>query len=184
MPHIHDKPGQVDCTVTILLFKKQEDGLETMLHMHKKLGILLPIGGHVELDETPWQAVALELEEESGYESALLQLLQPAVRLRRIGGNAVVHPQPVAVNTHALPNEHFHSDLAYAFVVNGAPTKPLADNESDDIRWLTKDQVDNLGSNEIRENTKELLDFVMTNFEHWELVDPMQYSLNMPEKMP
>lgn len=142
----------------------------------------MPIGGHVELDETPWQAVAHELEEESGYELQQLQLLQPALRLRRMG-SAVVHPQPVAVNTHALPNEHFHSDLTYAFVADGAPTKPLADNESDDIRWLTKDQVDGLEFNEIHENVKNLLDFVMTNFEQWELVDPMQYSLDMPEKL-
>lgn len=38
MPHIHDKPGQVDCTVTMLLFRKRAGELETMLHMHKKLG--------------------------------------------------------------------------------------------------------------------------------------------------
>ena len=58
MPHIHTEPGQVDTTVTMYLFRERNGVLETMLHMHKKLGKLMPIGGHVELDETIWQAVA------------------------------------------------------------------------------------------------------------------------------
>jgi hypothetical protein len=40
------------------LFRERNGVLETMLHMHKKAKILMAIGGHVELDETIWQAVA------------------------------------------------------------------------------------------------------------------------------
>jgi len=39
-----------------------------ILHKHRKLNKLLQFGGHVELDETPWQAVLREIAEESGYD--------------------------------------------------------------------------------------------------------------------
>lgn len=183
MPHIHNQPGQVDFTVTMFLFRKRDGALETMLHMHRKLGRLLPVGGHVELDETPWQAVAHELEEESGYELSRVKLLQPVLR---IGGGIegmIVHPQPVAVNTHTMPHEHFHSDLSYAFLVDDLPTKPLDERESSDIRWLTQEQIDNLTADETYTNTMSLLRFVMIHFEQWELIDPMQYSLEMPGEL-
>lgn len=48
-----------------------------ILHKHRKLKMLLQFGGHVELDETPWQAVLREIAEESGYDKNQLKLLQP-----------------------------------------------------------------------------------------------------------
>lgn len=67
MPHIHTKPGQYDHTVTAYIVRTDGDDPKVLLHMHRKLGMLLPPGGHVELDETPWAAMAHELTEESGY---------------------------------------------------------------------------------------------------------------------
>lgn len=183
MPHIHNQPGQVDFTVTMFLFRKRDGVLETMLHMHRKLGKLMPVGGHVELDETPWQAVAHELEEESGYELSRVKLLQPTLRIKADDKGMIVHPQPMTVNTVPVSSEHFHSDLSYAFVVDGAPTKPIDERESSDIRWLTWEQIDALAPDEMYENARSMLRFVMSHFAEWELVDPLEYSLRMPEEV-
>ncbi len=176
MPHIHTQPGQIDSTVTMYLFRRRDGVVETMLHMHKKLKKLMPIGGHIELDETSWQAVAHEMEEESGYELARLKLLQPRLRLVSLD-NAIVHPQPMAMNTHEIGKGHFHSDTAYAFLVDGEPTKTLAENESSDIRWMTMDDIDRLSSTDIYSNVSEICRFITDNFSEWEIVDTNKYSL-------
>ena len=176
MPHIHNEPGQIDATVTAYVCRKRHDELEIMLHMHKKLGILLPVGGHIELDETPWQAVAHELEEESGYELSQLRLLQPKLRLKWLDG-AVLHPQPLLLNTHAITNEHCHSDITYAFFTEDEPRKHLSEGESHDIRWLTKQAITVLDESIIYANTRAVCDFILTNFDTWELVETSRFSL-------
>lgn len=176
MPHIHTKPGQIDVTVTLYLFRQSDLGVETMLHMHKKLGRLLPVGGHIEIDETPWQAAAHELTEESGYEMTQIKVLQPTVRIKQLS-DAVLHPQPIALNTHDVPGNHFHSDLSYALLVEGAPTSPLAAGESEDIRWLNQADLNQLGDDMIFSNTKTVANYVMDNFATWEQVPASEFSL-------
>ena len=49
MAHIHEK---IDFTTSVFIVR---DG-KVLLHKHKKLGIWLQPGGHIELDEDPNQA--------------------------------------------------------------------------------------------------------------------------------
>ena len=58
MPHIHTEPGQHDQTVSAFIFRKVDGEYKAFLHMHRTLGTLMQVGGHVELDETPWGAIA------------------------------------------------------------------------------------------------------------------------------
>ncbi|WP_336344451.1 NUDIX domain-containing protein [Halalkalicoccus ordinarius] len=45
----------------------------TLLHEHRKLGLWLPPGGHVERDELPHEAARREAREETGLEVALYE---------------------------------------------------------------------------------------------------------------
>ena len=61
MAHIHTLSGQHDFTVSVYIVRQFDDiDWRIALHVHKKHNSLLPFGGHIELDETPWQAVARE----------------------------------------------------------------------------------------------------------------------------
>ena len=66
MAHIHTQPGQHDHTASAYIIRTDLDTPRIMLHLHRKIGKYLQFGGHVELNETPWQAVVHELREESG----------------------------------------------------------------------------------------------------------------------
>jgi len=44
MSHIHTEPHQHDLTVTAYILKIDSSEPKALLHMHKKLNILLPIG--------------------------------------------------------------------------------------------------------------------------------------------
>lgn len=140
MPHIHTKPGQHDMTVSAYIIRIDQPELTVLVHMHKKIGKLMQIGGHIELDETPWQSLAHELVEESGYEITELKVLQFRKKPLSVTG-AIIHPAPLLVNTHNAGPGHFHSDLVYGFVSDHAPTSLPKDNESTDLRWLTLDEL-------------------------------------------
>ncbi len=136
MPHIHTLNGQHDITVSAYIVRMQDDEPLVLVHMHRKLGKLMQAGGHVELTETPWAALAHELAEETGYRLDELSVLQPMKNLPLLE-HAVVHPVPLLVNTHRVNTEHYHSDLCYAFVARAVPAQAQAEGEADDIRWLT-----------------------------------------------
>lgn len=81
MAHIHTEPGQHDHTASGFIVRTDTPEPTLILHRHKKTGKYMQFGGHIELDETPWQAVRHELMEESGYDLSDLQILQPMQRL-------------------------------------------------------------------------------------------------------
>jgi 8-oxo-dGTP pyrophosphatase MutT (NUDIX family) len=91
-----------------------------VLHRHKRLGIWLQPGGHLEPGEAPWQAARREAVEETG-----LNLCHPA------GGPRLVH-----VDVHPTPLRHVHLDLRYVLLAADAEPCP-APGESQDVRWFT-----------------------------------------------
>lgn len=99
MPHIHTEPGQHDQTASAFIIRTDTPEPAVLFHMHKKVHILLQPGGHIELHETPWQAVLHEIHEETGYELSQLTILQPQQRIRTLSG-AVNHPMLINQNTH------------------------------------------------------------------------------------
>lgn len=177
MAHIHTELGQHDHTVGAYIVRLDGDEPRVFLHMHKKLGRLLPVGGHIELNETPWQAIAHELLEESGYRLSDLKILQPKNRIESLY-DVVVHPYPVVMNTHEVMPGHYHSDTAYAFIANSEPQVKVGDGESADLRWLTRSELDQLDEPDIFLNTKEIYNFVLDEcLKNWDQVETSAFNL-------
>jgi 8-oxo-dGTP diphosphatase len=170
MPHIHNNFGEHDFTASAFVIRDDLDEPQLLLHMHKKLHVLLQFGGHVELSENPWQAIEHELREESGYAFEELEVLQPKDRMHNLSGVSL-HPTPVVLNTHPFNKEgsHYHIDIPFAFLAHGEPSQAPAVGESNDVRWFTYKQLTDLGSNEIPENVREIGLYVLTDvYKKWE----------------
>ncbi len=91
-----------------------------VLHLHKRLGIWLQPGGHVDQGEQPWEAARRETMEETGLP------VVPAGDPR-----ALLH-----VDVHPGPRGHTHLDLRYQFT--SPPVEPSPpEGESPDARWFT-----------------------------------------------
>ncbi|QQS19917.1 NUDIX domain-containing protein [Candidatus Saccharibacteria bacterium] len=136
MPHIHTEPGQHDLTVSAYIVRKEAGEWKCLVHMHNKLHKLLQVGGHVELTETPWQAIEHELREEAGYSLDELAVLQPKKRVFHSDKN-VVHPVPAMLMTHLFSSLHYHTDVGFAFIAAAVPAANPHDSESEDLRWYS-----------------------------------------------
>ena len=179
MPHIHTQPGEHDHTVSAFIIRTDGPEPRLLLHRHKRLNKYMQIGGHVELNETPWQAITHELLEESGYDISQLRILQPAVRVTALDEGVSLHPYPVATNTHPIMLEplHYHTDTAYALVTDEEPRHPIGDDESTDIRLISCAELDALSDDDIYKNVRTLAQFVLDEcLKNWEQIPTSEFA--------
>lgn len=176
MPHIHTGAGQHDHTASAFVIRVDTPEPTIMLHRHKKLGYYLQFGGHIELDETPWQTVLHEIQEESGYTPDQLTLLQPKSRIKKLT-RSDLHPYPVCYNTHRFNDNHFHTDIDFAFITKEPPKHEPSPNESNDIKLFNRQQLLDLLEGETIENVKEIGLFIFDEcLKNWERIPAAQWS--------
>jgi 8-oxo-dGTP diphosphatase len=177
MAHIHTNFGEHDLTASAFIVRDDLDQPQILLHMHKKLNVLLQPGGHVELTENPWEAVEHEVREEAGYTFDELEVFQPKDRMHSLTGTKL-HPAPLNINTHNFDSDgaHRHTDISFAFLAHAAPSLLPADGESKDVRWVTVEQLTALDSSNIFDNVREIGQFVLsTVVNDWQPVSTKLY---------
>jgi 8-oxo-dGTP pyrophosphatase MutT (NUDIX family) len=91
-----------------------------VLLRHRRLGIWVQPGGHVDPGETPWDAARREAVEETGL---------PVHHL-------AATPELFHVDVHAGGRGHTHLDLRYLFAADDADPAPPAE-ESQDVGWFS-----------------------------------------------
>ena len=181
MAHIHTEPDQYDFTASAYIVRIDGDEPTIIMHKHLKLNTYLQFGGHVELHEHPWAAVTHEIREESGYGMHQLKLLQPPLPSLTLS-NSVLHPTPVAVLSIRFgKSDHYHTDIAYAFVTDTEPADALGEGESSDIRAFTADELRALPSEDIPENVRELSLYILQEcVPHWTKTDSASFAAINP----
>lgn len=187
MPHIHTEPGQHDMTVSAYIIRRGNDDWKCLVHFHKKIEKLMQIGGHIEIDESPWQAVVHEIEEESGYRTDELTVLQFTNDRVKDGGN-VLHPLPFSMNTHHVliktPSgavDHYHSDSCYGFIAAAEPKRAVKSEESTDLRWLTLPELaESARAGETLEDVVDIYTFLLSHADGMFHVDSQTFSLDEP----
>ena len=94
-----------------------------ILHLHKRLGIWVQPGGHVDAGEWPDVAAIRETSEESG------------LLVRHPGTPWLIH-----VDVHPGPRGHTHYDLRYLLISDGSDPVPPAD-ESPEVHWFSLEEA-------------------------------------------
>ncbi len=108
---------------------------KVLLIDHKKLNNWLPVGGHIEDNETPDDALKREAREElNGVEIIFLQYPKP----RR--GNVRNCALPFYTNVHHIGDTHLHYCLFYLCTTNSAEVNPNL-NEINGCKWFSPDEL-------------------------------------------
>jgi 8-oxo-dGTP pyrophosphatase MutT (NUDIX family) len=90
-----------------------------LLHRHKRLGIWMQPGGHIETGESPPDAAVREVLEETGIPAS-----------HGSDGPLLLH-----VDVHPAPRGHTHLDLRYLLAAGDIDPAPGA-GESPDVAWF------------------------------------------------
>jgi 8-oxo-dGTP diphosphatase len=175
MPHIHTELGQHDHTVSAYIVRESETPgeVELLLHVHKKIKKWMQPGGHVELNENPWEAISHEIHEETGYTMEELDLFQPNLKLLTTLPSAVVHPYPLLHNTHETPvTGHKHTDTSYLFFAHEDANDFPGEGESTAFLWVTRSELQALTPDQITRTAQIVGDYALSLFQEneWDSV--------------
>ena len=129
MAHVHQG---IDFVIGVYIVYRGK----VLLVRHKKLRKWLPIGGHVELDEDPEQALFREIKEECGLRVKVMGSRRPKIIFP--GFKSLLAPR--YLNIHRISNSHRHIGMMY-FATAKTDKVTLAVKEHDEIRWFSKREL-------------------------------------------
>lgn len=163
MSHIHTGPGQHDLTASGLLVRVDGPEPRVLLHRHIKLNKIMQFGGHVELNENPWQTLIRELQEEAGYDIDQLRVLQPKQRIKKLTPPSIILPQPVCVLNliYTGVESHFHDDLMYGFVISDEPRHKISSYESSERLLLSREELLAIPQDQIFDDVREISLYIL-----------------------
>jgi len=121
-------------TATTIIVHKNK----ALLHLHKKLGIWIPVGGHIDRDELPQEAALREIKEETGLE---VSLYNPDKKIEM--GNVGQLFRPMHILLENINQFHQHIDFIYYATANTFEVNPQ-DGEANNLKWFTPDEIKNL----------------------------------------
>lgn len=129
---------QVGRHFTVAVFVVWEG--KVLLHLHRKLGMWLPPGGHIELDELPDEAAVREVFEETGIEVELVGERREDIK------DPVQLCRPAGVQLEHIGPGHEHIDLIY-FARPTGPTDIRTEFKEDRVGWYAPEDLDTMGVN-------------------------------------
>lgn len=112
--------------------------MKVLLHLHKKLGFWIPVGGHIDRDELPHEAALREAQEESGLD---VVLYIPDKQIEMGGVKQLARPMHLLLED--INAFHQHIDFVYYATSNSDALHP-EDGETKNLKWFTAEEIKNL----------------------------------------
>jgi len=122
---------------------------KVLLHLHKKLGIWLAMGGHVDANELPEATALREIKEESGLD---VSLYNPDKQID-MGDVEQLH-RPMHILLEDIGGTHQHIDFIYYAKSKTDKLNPQ-EGEGTILKWFTAEDIAKL-EKEAPENVKVL----------------------------
>ena len=107
---------------------------KTLLHLHKKLGKWLPVGGHIDRDELPHEAAIREIKEETGLD---VHMYFPEEAL--FFNDAIYLSNPMHLLLENINQFHQHIDFIYYAKADNLNIIP--ENSESNLKWFTAEEI-------------------------------------------
>lgn len=115
-----------------------QDG-KVLFLKHRKYGIWLQPGGHVEERETPDETAIREVKEETGLEVEIADDFRPDMKFENEWAENL--PEPVNVNVHQVEEGHWHVDFLYVVRIRNETEEYEYDDE--EMKWFSRAELEN-----------------------------------------
>lgn len=125
MPHINEK---YDFVISVYIVYKDK----VLLVNHPRYNMWIPMGGHVELDEDPEQALLREIEEETGLDVDIL-----ADKPKFSHTKFLYAPRYMDVHDANPPHKH----IALVYFARAKTDKHVMSTEHTDMKWLSLEDL-------------------------------------------
>lgn len=122
MPHIHEK---YDFVITVFIVYNNK----VLLVHHPRYDKWIPMGGHIELDEDPEQALFREIKEETGLD---VEILSKKPDIVQNDTKFVYAPRFIDVHEANPPHKH----IALVYFAKAKNDKYVLSTEHSEINWL------------------------------------------------
>ncbi len=137
-----------------------KSGRKVLLVRHKKLGVWIYPGGHLEKGEDPLECAIRESKEETSADFNVTSTIDFKVDEK----GAKSSPQPLVIMDEIVPyssGPHQHFDIIYL----GIASKPdfHRNDESTDCKWIERDEVSSL---ETFDNVKAIIRYGFEVFDN------------------
>lgn len=104
---------------------------KVLLTFNKTIKKFIPIGGHIDEDELPCEAVIREAKEESGFD---IQLINP----RRYGRKELI--QNLDIGLDIIKPDHHHINISYIGKIIGGRQLKESD-EGTELKWFSPEEL-------------------------------------------
>lgn len=113
-------------------------GKRVLLHLHKKIGLWLPVGGHLEDNELPEDAALREVKEETGLD---VKLIHSDGAIDFVDARQLFRPEYILLED--IGENHQHIDLIYFATTATDLLSPDA-GETSNLKWFTIEEIETL----------------------------------------
>lgn len=138
----------------VSVYVYDEKKQKVLLVKHKKMGLWVQPGGHVELNESMEEAAIREVYEETGL---MVELI----------GNRVPREcdyiLPLAIQKNLVKDDHIHMDFVYVAKVIGNNELVQNVEETDGIKWYSLDEI-NDSNFETFDDVREWCKYIIENY--------------------
>jgi ADP-ribose pyrophosphatase YjhB (NUDIX family) len=129
MPHIHQ---EFDFVISVFIVY---EGKVLLVH-HPRYDKWLPMGGHVELNEDPEQALFREVNEETSLE---IEVLAQKPMIKQSDTKFIFAPRYIDVHEANSPHRH----IALVYFARAKNNKYVLSAEHTEINWVGSSDIDN-----------------------------------------
>lgn len=140
------------CWVTTIYLIRDN---KVLLTWNKRLQTWIPVGGHIELGETPEEAIKREVLEETGFEFEFT----PKPHKQNNGSLKVLKPHRMQIED--IPNHSTHINTIFIGRCLSSFDKSETD-ENEKLKWFSQDEIlsDSVMLESVRSAALEALDVV------------------------